>query len=97
MAMIKIDINEIGVFKKASSADIFDGNTVFLVGDYDRLYKLNISEVHNPEDYHKAFTADDGCRYGLSDLYVLQSNQDLINKIHELESKIDRMKNIILD
>ena len=37
-------------------------------------YRKKIEEVLHPSDPWKAFCADDGCRYGLQDLYVVKSD-----------------------
>jgi hypothetical protein len=57
-------------FRKAKPKDIFVGNEVYLLGDYQEIYTKVIDEVLMPNDLYKAFVADDGCRYGLENLYV---------------------------
>jgi len=72
MDYVKFDLKEIGLFREATPTDIIEGNTVFLVGDGNVMHKFTIDEVLRPSDPWKAFCADDGCRYGLEDLYVLK-------------------------
>ena len=57
-------------FRKAIPEDIVVGNVVYLMGDFKELHTFEIDEVLRPSDKYKAFVADDGCRYGLEDLYV---------------------------
>jgi hypothetical protein len=66
-----VDLKEIKIFRKAKPSDIVDGRTVYLIGDYQKMYVLKIAEVLKPNDDFKAFCDEDGCRYGLSDTYVL--------------------------
>jgi hypothetical protein len=69
-----VNLEEIGLFRPATELDIVVGNIVFSVGDDDILYRKKIEEVLHPSDPWKAFCADDGCRYGLQDLYVVRSD-----------------------
>jgi len=57
--------------REAEEADIFMGATVWLFGDYNIVYKKIVAELLHAGDPWKAFCADDGCRYGMLDLYVL--------------------------
>ena len=54
----------------ANSSDIVVGNTVYVWGDDKKFHEKKIDEVIRPSDDWKAFVGDDGCRYGLVDLYV---------------------------
>jgi hypothetical protein len=92
---VKIDLNTCGVFRKAKAKDIFEGNIVFLVGDGAVLHRFTIVEVMDPHNDFKAFTADDGGRYGLDGLYVAVSDMDLQVKVNSLMNKIDRIKDIL--
>lgn len=74
--IVKIDLDEIGLFRPATELDIVVGKVVYLIGDDDYLYRKVIEEVLDPDDPWKAFSADDGCRYGLEDLYVLNKKKD---------------------
>lgn len=74
--IVKFDIEEIGLFRPAKSQDIVVGKVVYLVGDGDIMYRKVIEEVLCPDDIWKAFCADDGCRYGLEDLYVLKKKKN---------------------
>jgi len=85
---ITIDLEKVGLFREATSNDIYEGNLVFLLGDGNELHKRYISEVYNKTDNWKAFCANDGCRYGLDRLYVLKTNA-------ELEKRIDKLENVI--
>lgn len=70
---IKFDLEKIGLFRTAKASDIIIGKIVYLIGDRDEMHKKIIQEVYNPNDDFKAFIADDGCRYGLYDLYILNN------------------------
>lgn len=74
--MIKFDIDEIGLFRQATELDIVVGKVVYIIGDDNIMYRKVIEEVLTPSDPWKAFSADDGCRYGLDDLYVLKKKKD---------------------
>lgn len=87
--LIKFDLDKIGLFRKAEPQDIVQGNIVYLIGDGNIMHKMIIDEVLNPNDERKAFCADDGCRYGLLDLYVTNSNNDLQKRIQHYEKTID--------
>jgi len=84
--MTNFNIEEIGIFRKANPTDIVEGATVFLIGDGSEMHRKTIDEVMKPDDQWKAFCADDGCRYGLNNLYVLKSNSDLYARINYLEN-----------
>jgi hypothetical protein len=94
MKTVTVDLESIGIFRKATNHDIVLGNVVFLVGDGDELHKMIVEEVLNPSDDFKAFTFD-GCRYGLYDLWVLNKNSDYLAQINELSGKINDIKNIL--
>lgn len=90
MTYIKFDSNSFDeLFRPAEAKDIIQGNMVFLVGDENILYKMFIDEVLNPNSMFKAFCADDGCRYGLDELYILKSTDDLHKEINKLKNIID--------
>lgn len=55
---------------QAMPADIVLGATVYIFGDNKEFNKMIIDEVLRPADLFKGFVADDGCRYGLDDCYV---------------------------
>jgi hypothetical protein len=74
--IIQFDLEQIRLFKPATELDIVVGNVVYLIGDDDIMYRKVIEEVLNPSDLWKAFCADDGCRYGLQDLYVIKKKKD---------------------
>ena len=61
--------------RKAKAKDIIQGKCFILVGDYEELYKVQIEEVLNPNDEWKAFSASDGCRYGLDGLWLIEVSQ----------------------
>ena len=89
---INFDIEAIGVFRKAKPEDIVEGGVVFLVGDGEEMHKKTIEEVYNKNDEWKAFGATDGCIYGLYDLWVLKSNNDLQRRIDYLETIVENIK-----
>jgi len=95
MKIVKIQIDELGVFRKATPKDIFEGNIVYLVGDGSNLHKQVIEEVINPEDDFKAYVADDGCRYGLHDLWILKSSSELHSEIQKLKTALKDIEKII--
>lgn len=80
-------------FKPATSGDIIEGNVVYLF-DGNSLFKLIVKEVYNPNDDFKAFSADNGCRHGLYNLYVLKSYNDLVSRITKLENIIARINDL---
>lgn len=92
--IVKINLFDSGVFRPAKSTDIFEGNTVFLVGDGAKLIKMTVEEVINPSSDFKAFTFD-GCRYGLDGLYVLHKDSELHSKITVLQNKLSSIKEIL--
>jgi len=57
-------------FRQATSKDIVADATVYIEGDDGDLHKKVIEEVLRPSDEFKAFSADDGCRYGLDGCYI---------------------------
>lgn len=90
----KIDLNKTGVFRPASSKDVFEGNIVFLVADENKLIRMVVEEVLNPSDDFKAFMFD-GCRYGLDGLYVVINNNELHAQVIELKRKIKSIKEVL--
>lgn len=88
---VKVDLLSIGLFRKATSADITEGNIVFLIGDGNEMHRMTIDEVLHPNDDFKAFCADDGCRYGLHDLWVLKSGVELEKRMQKLEGIIEQV------
>lgn len=58
--------------RKAKTTDIVIGNKLLLVGDDEQLFVKTVKEVLNPSDEWKAFHAEDGCRYGLRDVWVIE-------------------------
>lgn len=93
--LIQFDLDKIGIFRPAVPQDITEGNIVFLVGDGNVMYKKTVEEVYRPHDNYKAFCAEDGCMYGLSDLYVLKTGTELLQKVELLQTKIDTIQKII--
>jgi len=75
-----VDLDEIGLFRPATPEDIFVGNIVYLIGDGEEMYRKEVQEVLSPSDPWKAFCADDGCRYGLDDLFVICSQKAFAQK-----------------
>ena len=74
--IVAVDLEAIGLFRPATELDIVVGNIVYLIGDDDVLYRKEIEEVLSPGDPWKAFCAEDGCRYGLDDLYVVKKKKE---------------------
>ena len=97
MRKIEFDLDEIGLFRKATPSDIVENNIVFLIGDGNEMHKMTIIEVLRPDDEWKAFCADDGCRYGLYDLWLLKSSNDLIRRIDELETVLTEIKSLTIN
>jgi hypothetical protein len=95
MTYIKFKLKELDIFRPAEPSDITEGNIVFLIGDGNILYKMLIEEVIDPSSMFKAFCADDRCRYGLDDLYVLKTSNDLHKEVKELNDIIDSIKSIL--
>lgn len=89
---INFDLEKIGLFRKAEPSDITEGNIVYLIGDGDEMHKMTIDEVYSPNDEWKAFCADDGCRYGLRDLWVLKTGNDLQKRIDILENAVSSIR-----
>lgn len=89
---VKIDLEEIGLFRKAEPSDIIESNIVYLIGDNGEMYKKTIIEVYNPNHDWKAFCANDGCRYGLYDLYVLKDGNNLQKRIDILENTVSSIR-----
>jgi len=89
---INFDLEKIGLFRKAEPSDVVEGNIVYLIGDGDEMHKITIEEVYRPNDDWKAFCADDGCRYGLHDLWVLKSGNDLQKRIDILENAVSSIR-----
>lgn len=91
---VKVNMATIGIFRKATSKDVFEGNTVFLVGDGPELYRMTVEEVLSPTDEYKAFMFD-GCRYGLDGLYVLLSSSELQSEVQRLRNKLNAIHEIL--
>ena len=66
--------------RKSTPEDIVVDNELLLIGDDSTPYVMIVEEVLNPADEWKAFTAQDGCRYGHRNLWVVEhsinSNRD---------------------
>lgn len=92
--IVKVNLEDIGLFRPAFSGDIYEYNVVFLVGNGSKLIRMVIEEVINPDSEFKAFTFD-GCRYGLDGLYVLIKDSELHSQIIELQNKISSIKEIL--
>jgi len=88
---VKVDLLNIGLFRKATPDDIKEDNIVFLIGDGDEMYKKTIEKVYRPDDDWKAFCAEDGCIYGLYDLWVLKSGMELEKRVQKLEGIIEEI------
>jgi hypothetical protein len=88
---VKLKIDELDIFRRATPKDIFEGNVVYLIGDGSNLHKQVIEEVMNPKDDFKAYVAEDGCRYGLHDLWILKSSNELQSEIQKLKSIINNV------
>lgn len=58
------------VFRQANPEDFIIGKTVYIEGDNGNLHKMKIVELLRPKDPHKAFCADDGCRYGWDGCFI---------------------------
>lgn len=63
--------------RPAEARDVREGAELLLIGECARgdspaLFVIKVMEVHKPDDLWKAFTAHDGCRYGLDGLWVLE-------------------------
>lgn len=58
--------------RPAVTTDIVVGNELVLVGDDEKLFVKIVEEVLHPNDDWKAFCADDGSRYGLLGLWVIE-------------------------
>ena len=56
--------------KPLKPKDVTVGQIVIGKGDYG-LYCHIIDEVHRPSDPWKAYTASDGCIYGIEDAYLI--------------------------
>ena len=56
--------------RPATAADIVFGATIHYKHGDDGPFTRTVEEVLRPSDPYKAFSADDGCRYGLDDAYV---------------------------
>jgi hypothetical protein len=95
MRMIYFDIDQSTIFRKARPKDIYVGSKVFLIGDDSDLYETSVMEVHRPEDDFKAFTAKDGCRYGLKRLYVLKNDKELFEQNDKLVKTIKDISRLI--
>lgn len=58
------------VYRQAEPQDIVAGAIVHILGDDGDLHAKMIEEVLRPEDQWKAFSANDGCRYGLDGCFI---------------------------
>lgn len=58
-------------YRKAEPEDIIEDAVVFIKVD-GIYYTKQIDDVINPRSPYKAFHANDGCRYGLDSLFVLE-------------------------
>lgn len=58
--------------REAEPKDIVLGNELILLGDDEKLFVMKIEEVLHPSDPYKAYVAQDGCRYGLEDSWVIE-------------------------
>ena len=94
---INFNLEKIGLFRKATSKDIIENNIVYLIGDGDEMHKMTIEKVLYPDDDFRAFSATDGCRYGLIDLWVLKTNNDLQKRIDILENTINSIRDSLAD
>ena len=56
--------------RPATASDIKEGALIWHKSDSGEWHWEEVLEVHRPEDSYKAYTADDGSRYGLSDAWV---------------------------
>jgi hypothetical protein len=70
----KLDIPYFAVLRPMTSSDVVVGQMVFLVCDMDNGLNIHVKIIHevlHPDDPWKAYCANDGCRYGLEDAYVI--------------------------
>ena len=70
--VIQNNNKEKSTVRPAGPRDIFVGHKLLLIGDENIPHIMMVEEVLNPKDKWKGFVADDGCRYGLEDLWVLE-------------------------
>jgi len=56
--------------RPATSLDIKEGEIIWYKHFDTGHGWMMVSEVHHPDDAFKAYTAHDGCRYGLDDAWV---------------------------
>lgn len=70
--------------RPAKSSDIKLGQILwYKEGDFDPFWKV-VCEVLRPNDFFKAYVAEDGCRYGLDDAYVeVEENDTWVLKMPE--------------
>jgi hypothetical protein len=61
------------IIRRAEAKDVVLGAEFILEGD-DGLCIKKVDEVLRPNDEWKAFSADDGCRYGLDGLWVIEKS-----------------------
>lgn len=94
ISVVTINLKDIGIFRPAFSGDVYEGNVVFLVGDGNKLIRMIIEEVIDPDSEFKAFTFDD-CMYGLDGLYVLRKDGELHDEITKLQSIISKIKEVL--
>lgn len=65
----KIHIPAISKLRPATAADIVEGNVIYYPQKPTPYFQI-IDSVHFPHDDFKAYTAEDGCRYGLDGAFV---------------------------
>lgn len=56
--------------RPAVAGDIVEGAVIWYKHGDDGPFWQIVSQVHCPGDAFKAYTAEDGCRYGLDDAFV---------------------------
>ncbi len=56
--------------RAAHASDIVEGEILWYYDGDDGEFWQVVSEVHHPNDPYKAYTAEDGCRYGLDGAYI---------------------------
>lgn len=64
--------------RPATAADIIQGAIIWYPPDdiEDNYYWKSVGEVRFPNDPFKAYTAHDGCRYGLDGAFVEDTQQE---------------------
>lgn len=69
-ARTRVKIPPRSKLRPATPRDFREGAVIYHSAGGNSLYWHVIDEVKYPNDDFKAYTADDGCRYGLSGAYV---------------------------